>query len=135
MLATSGATTDTCVLCAAGKYAANVGSSVCTDCAAGKYLLLSSPAVAGDVDAEADCKTCGANVTSPAGSSAKTDCKCNVHYWGPAMGTNDVALTCTACGANAGTGTATGSTAQTACGCNAGYYGNATATPGCQACA
>jgi hypothetical protein len=80
-----------CTLCAAGKYKAVTGSAACDDCAAGKYSAATGQSSSAtcqncavgtyaNLPSSSVCTQCPALSTSPAGSSAVTQCTCNSGY-------------------------------------------------------
>jgi len=66
--------TEACTSCPAGTYSTIVASAACTNCPQGKYT-----AETGSVSENA-CLNCPEFSTSPAGSSAVTQCTCNSGY-------------------------------------------------------
>jgi len=76
----SEAGSDNCVTCVAGKYSTSSGSPECGECAIAQYS-----------DGTTQCEACPENSFAPAGSSLRTDCRCNAGYRGNAGGE------CTAC--------------------------------------
>ena len=145
---------DTCDACAAGTYKTDIGSAVCTSC----------PEDTWSDEPHADentCQNCSPHASSPSGSAAITNCRCNAGYTGADGGTcaactagtykdTKGSATCINCGTsrygpdNAATEeeqcidcpenslSANDSTEQEQCFCKAGYTGNNGGT--CTAC-
>ena len=122
----SGPAGGNCNACQPGTYKPITGSGACFVCASGKYSGASGAI------ASTTCQQCPDATTSPASSSAVTDCACNKGYSGPAGGPCLVcsagsykevsgSASCTRCPENSES--STNSIFETDCKCKAGYVG------------
>ena len=75
-----GFTGTNCIACDSGTYKPITGSGACIVCASGKYSSASGAI------ASTTCQPCPDATTSPASSSAVTNCVCNAGFLGPAGG-------------------------------------------------
>ena len=126
---------DSCAQCAPGKYKAASGSAPCDDCVPGKYsaatgastaatcLSCSAGSYAGTPGSFA-CSLCPSYSTSPAGSSAVTECTCNAGY-------NMDGNLCIAIPCPPGT---TGPHAAACAGCGQGKYKSVPGSAACTSC-
>jgi hypothetical protein len=100
-----------CVSCEPGTYNDVKDAAACTLCPAGTYSLVGAVSVAqcslcpaltvASFAGTSECKDCGTNVNSPAGSTRsspdRTDCECNDDFYmdlGFGLGVNKTCRTC-----------------------------------------
>jgi hypothetical protein len=64
-----------CSACQAGKHKAQTGAVPCTDCLVNRYSTATA------ATSNATCQACTTNAVSPVGSSASSQCLCNLGYY------------------------------------------------------